>query len=208
MPIALNGVFNRSKVLFFGRPFSSQLFCRKYSSTVDQVEVDDSAKPTLPAFAQTRLEHWHRLKQKYEQQIGSMSSQPIKVRLSNGTTKDASAWKSTPHEILTEINDKSANDAIVARVNGVLWDLKRPLETDSSLEFIQFDDADGRKVFWHSSAHVLGSALELLYGGLLSNGPPIESGFYYDIFTNGVSVMMNIMNFWWVEMGIILCFFF
>lgn len=184
MPITLSGILNRSKVLFSGR---LKLLSRKYSSS-----VENSAKSELPAFVQTRLEHWYRLKQKYEQRIESMSIQPINVRLSNGTIKQASAWKSTPHEILTEINNKSANGAIVARVNGVLWDLKRPLETDSTLEFIPFDDADGREVFWHSSAHILGSALELLHGGLLCNGPPIKSGFYYDVFTNGVAVRMKI----------------
>lgn len=193
MSIILNGAFIRSKVLFFGPPFSSQVLWRKYSSIVDR--IDDSAKSELPAFVQTRLEHWNRLKQKYEQQIGSMSTQTINVRLSNGTVKQASAWKSTPHEILTEINDKSANAAIVAKVNGVLWDLKRPLETDSTLEFIPFEDAVGRNVFWHSSAHVLGGALEVMYGGLLCDGPATKSGFYYNIFTNGVPVIMKIINF-------------
>lgn len=41
---------------------------------------------------------------------------------------------------------------------------------------------EGQKVFWHSSAHVLGEAMERVYGGLLCYGPPIENGFYYDMF--------------------------
>src|SRR6218665_4169869 len=38
-----------------------------------------------------------------------------------------------------------------------------------------------RAVFWHSSAHILGEAMERHYGGHLCYGPPIEEGFYYDM---------------------------
>lgn len=192
MRIVLNGIVNGSKTLCIGRYngnsfYSSSLLCRAHLSTLDR--PDDSAKSSeLPAFVETRLQLWNRLKEKYDQQIQSKSDQPINVRLSDGTAKHALAWKSTPHEIMNDIKDKSVSGAIVAKVNGVLWDLKRPLETDCTLEFVPFDDKDGRDVFWHSSAHVLGEALERLYGGLLCTGPPIESGFYYDIFTNGVAV--------------------
>lgn len=189
MRIVLNEIVNGSKVLFNARYnglYSSQWLCRKYSSTLDR--ADDSVKNELPVFVDTRLKLWIRLKEKYDEEIESKSSQTIKVRLPDGTTKDATAWKSTPHEIINEINDKSINGAVVAKVNGVLWDLKRPLETDCTLEFVPFAHSEGREVFWHSSAHVLGEALESMYGGLLSNGPPIENGFYYDIFTNGVAV--------------------
>jgi threonyl-tRNA synthetase len=66
-------------------------------------------------------------------------------------------------------------------VNGVLYDLIRPFEESSSLEILTFDDEEGKMVFWHSSAHVLGEACECHYGCHLSNGPPIENGFYYDM---------------------------
>lgn len=192
MRIVFDGIVKGSKNLFIGRYngnslYSTSLLCRSYSSTLDQ--SGDSAKSSeLPAFVENRLILWNRLQEKYDQQIESKSTQPIKVRLTDGTTKQATAWKSTPHEIIKEINDKSVHSTIVAKVNGVLWDLKRPLETDCTLEFVPFDNIDGRNVFWHSSAHVLGEALERLYGGLLCNGPPIANGFYYDIFTNGVAV--------------------
>ncbi len=64
----------------------------------------------------------------------------------------------------------------------MLWDMTRPLVGSvSKMEFIKFeDDVDARTVFWHSSAHVLGEALERLYGSRLTIGPPLAGGFYYD----------------------------
>jgi len=64
----------------------------------------------------------------------------------------------------------------------ILWDMKRPLVGNvSKLEFLKFDsDDDAKTVFWHSSAHMLGEALEHLYGCRLTIGPPLAGGFYYD----------------------------
>lgn len=64
----------------------------------------------------------------------------------------------------------------------VLWDMTRPLVGSvSKMEFLKFeDDQDARTVFWHSSAHVMGEALERLYGSRLTIGPPLAGGFYYD----------------------------
>jgi threonyl-tRNA synthetase len=62
-----------------------------------------------------------------------------------------------------------------------LWDLERPLEKSCSLELLPFDDPEGKKVFWHSSAHVLGEASERRFGCDLCIGPPIEDGFYYEV---------------------------
>jgi threonyl-tRNA synthetase len=46
-------------------------------------------------------------------------------------------------------------------------------------------------VFWHSSAHILGEAMERVYGGCLCYGPPIENGFYYDMFINDKQVRLS-----------------
>jgi len=64
----------------------------------------------------------------------------------------------------------------------LLWDMTRPLVGQvSKIEFLKFqDDNDARTVFWHSSAHILGEALERLYGARLTIGPPLAGGFYYD----------------------------
>ena len=64
----------------------------------------------------------------------------------------------------------------------VLWDMTRPLVGNvSKLELLKFDsDPDAKTCFWHSSAHMLGEALEHLYGCRLTIGPPLKGGFYYD----------------------------
>jgi threonyl-tRNA synthetase len=66
----------------------------------------------------------------------------------------------------------------------LLWDMTRPLVGPvAKLEFCKFDDdRDAKTVFWHSSAHMLGEALEHLYGCKLTIGPPLAGGFYYDSF--------------------------
>ena len=63
-----------------------------------------------------------------------------------------------------------------------LYDLDRVLEGDCQLELLDFEDPLGKMVFWHSSAHVLGEALELDFGCHLCIGPPLASGFYYDAY--------------------------
>lgn len=73
-----------------------------------------------------------------------------------------------------------ADSSVVAKVNDQLHDLFRPIEEDCSLEFIKFDSPEGKHVFWHSSAHILGEALERVYGAKLAVGPALEEGFYYD----------------------------
>jgi len=65
---------------------------------------------------------------------------------------------------------------------GELWDLTRPLVGDCELKLLKFEDPEAKTVFWHSSSHILGAALENVYGGHLTIGPPLQSGFYYDVF--------------------------
>lgn len=71
---------------------------------------------------------------------------------------------------------------MISKVNGKLWDLERPLEESCSIQLLKFDDEEAQSVFWHSTAHVLGEAMERIYGGCLCYGPPIQDGFYYDMF--------------------------
>jgi len=71
----------------------------------------------------------------------------------------------------------------------ILWDLTRPLIGNvSRLELLKFDsDTDAKTTFWHSSAHMLGEALEHLYGCRLTIGPPLAGGFYYDSYMGDAS---------------------
>jgi threonyl-tRNA synthetase len=78
--------------------------------------------------------------------------------------------------------NKASNDSEDdhSKGKGELWDLNRPLIGDCSLQLIKFDDTEGKTVFWHSSAHVLGAAIEAAFGAYLTIGPPLQQGFYYD----------------------------
>lgn len=53
------------------------------------------------------------------------------------------------------------------------------------MKFITFEDKEGKEVFWHSSAHVLGAVLEKMYQGHLGHGPATDQGYFYDCFTHG-----------------------
>jgi threonyl-tRNA synthetase len=77
------------------------------------------------------------------------------------------------------IENLSLDDKVAGKT--MLWDMMRPLVGPvSKLEFLKFDDPEGKTVFWHSSAHVLGEALENLFGSKLTIGPPLNKGFFYD----------------------------
>ncbi|XP_043410750.1 threonine--tRNA ligase 2, cytoplasmic [Prionailurus bengalensis] len=110
------------------------------------------------------------------------TSNVITVRVADGKTVEGEVWKTTPYQVAAEISQELAESTVVAKVNGELWDLDRPLEGDSTLELLMFDNEEAQAVYWHSSAHILGEAMELYYGGHLCYGPPIENGFYYDMF--------------------------
>jgi len=82
--------------------------------------------------------------------------------------------------LMEAMEDLSISDE--ASEKSLLWDMTRPLVGPvSKLEFCKFDDdRDAKTVFWHSSAHILGEALEHLYGTKLTIGPPLAGGFFYD----------------------------
>ncbi|NXI21800.1 SYTM protein, partial [Sterrhoptilus dennistouni] len=71
--------------------------------------------------------------------------------------------------------------ALVARVNGTLQDLDRPLECDTDLELLDFSTPEGREVFWLSSACVLGAVAEQFFGATLCSAQATEDGFFCDV---------------------------
>ncbi|KAI5148177.1 threonyl-tRNA synthetase [Enteropsectra breve] len=85
--------------------------------------------------------------------------------------------------VIKFIKDSIENykDAIACRIDGTVADLSTKIEKSCKIDLLKFEDADGKEVFWHSSAHVLGQALTNLYPCKLVNGPPVDEGFYYDI---------------------------
>lgn len=90
-------------------------------------------------------------------------------------------WRSNGGGGRREIAEGLAKNAVVALVDDAEWDMCRPLTGDCNLKICGFDTEVGKKVMWHSTAHMLGEAMEYKYKGELCIGPPIENGFYYDI---------------------------
>ncbi|CCW64848.1 unnamed protein product [Phytomonas sp. EM1] len=110
---------------------------------------------------------------------------PIKVTMVDGKVLEAESWVNCPLDIVKRISNSLAEKIIVTRVNDQLWDLTRPFEGDCSLELLDWEDKEAQHVFWHSSAHVLGYALERVLDAKLSVGPPLEEGgFFYEGMTN------------------------
>src|SRR5579884_1769357 len=104
----------------------------------------------------------------------------IQVTLPDGSVNSLPAG-SRPIDIARSISPRLAEDAVVARVNGELYDLTRPLESDAKLEILTSKHPEALEVYRHSTAHLLAAAvLELYPGTKLGVGPPIENGFYYD----------------------------
>jgi threonyl-tRNA synthetase len=104
----------------------------------------------------------------------------ITVTLPDGSQKQVAAG-SRPIEIARSISQRLADDAVVARVDGDLFDLTRPLQSDSRLEILTSRNPEALEVYRHSTAHLLAAAvLELFPETQLGIGPPTESGFYYD----------------------------
>merc|ERR1719402_1398904 len=141
-----------------------------------------------PSFLADRLAMWDRLKAERDEWLAQQVQEDITVTLPDGKTVEGQTWRTTPYDVAAGISKGLADNSVVAKVNGEVWDLDRPLEGNSSLELIKFDDEEGQAVFWHSSAHVLGEAMERVYGGHLCYGPPIENGFYYDMYSENYNV--------------------
>ncbi|XP_068984284.1 threonine--tRNA ligase 1, cytoplasmic isoform X1 [Bombus flavifrons] len=141
-----------------------------------------------PSYIQDRIALWDKLKAEYETSLALKTVTDIKVTLPDGKEVIAQSWRTTPYEIAKNISQGLADSTVIAKVNNELWDLDRPLESDCKLELLKFDHPDGQQVFWHSSAHILGEAMERVYGGCLCYGPPIENGFYYDMYVGETGI--------------------
>jgi len=108
------------------------------------------------------------------------SMQEISVTLPDGSSLRVPKG-SRPIDIARSISPRLAEEAIVARVNGELVDLTRPLESDATLQILTPKDPEALEVYRHSAAHLLAAAvLELYPGTKLGIGPATETGFYYD----------------------------
>ncbi|WP_233900641.1 threonine--tRNA ligase [Tenacibaculum piscium] len=105
----------------------------------------------------------------------------IKITLPDGTVKEFEV-NSTPMDVAKNISEGFARNVISANFNGTTVETTTPLTTDGALILYTFNDNDGKKAFWHSSAHVLAQAILTFHpDAKLTIGPAIDNGFYYDI---------------------------
>jgi threonyl-tRNA synthetase len=109
-------------------------------------------------------------------------SEKIQVTLPDGSVKEVPRG-STPLDIARSIGSRLAEAALVAKTNGDLIDLTRPLEKDTDLKILTEKDPESLEVYRHSSAHLLAAAvLELFPETKLGHGPATETGFFYDFY--------------------------
>jgi threonyl-tRNA synthetase len=110
-----------------------------------------------------------------------MSHKEINIKFPDGKEKSYPVGISLA-EIAQSISPSLKKKSAGGKVNGVLFDLSRPIESDASIELLDFQSAEGVDMLRHSAAHILAQAVRRLYGNVhLGVGPVIENGFYYDL---------------------------
>ena len=118
----------------------------------------------------------------------------INITFPDGNVRQYEAGVSA-YDIAMGISPRLAADVLAAQIKypqepetsrGTTIDLTRPILEDCSLRLLKWEDDEAKKVFWHSSSHLMAEALEALYPGVkFGIGPAIDNGFYYDVDMNG-----------------------
>ena len=105
----------------------------------------------------------------------------INITLPDGSVRQVEKGTSAM-DIALSISEGLARNVLAAKVNDEVIDANRPMNDDSTLQLLTWNDKDGKSTMWHSSAHLMAEAVEFYYPGVkLAIGPPIKNGFYYDI---------------------------
>jgi threonyl-tRNA synthetase len=111
-------------------------------------------------------------------------SEILQIKLLDGNIKEIPKG-TTILDFVNTISPSLAKKALGAVLNGIEVDITKTLEENSSLEILTYETKLGKEIFHHSSAHLLGQAVQRLFPkALLTVGPVIEKGpghFYYDI---------------------------
>ena len=105
----------------------------------------------------------------------------IKITLPDGSIREYEKGTNS-FQIAQSISEGLARNVLAAKINNEIWDASRPINSDSTLSLLTWNDDLGKQTLWHSSAHIMAEALEILYPGIkFWVGPPLENGFYYDV---------------------------
>lgn len=105
----------------------------------------------------------------------------IKITLPDNSVKEFNKGV-TGLEIAEAISSRLAKEVLSVSVDGEVWDLTRPINSDARIKLNVWDDREGKETFWHSSAHIMAEVIESFYPGTkFGIGPTVDNGFYYDI---------------------------
>jgi threonyl-tRNA synthetase len=105
----------------------------------------------------------------------------INITLPDGSIRQYNQGVNS-YDIALSISEGLARNVFAAMVNNEMWDIERPVYEDANVRLITWNDTEGKHVFWHTSAHLMAEAIEILYPGVkFGIGPSIETGFYYDV---------------------------
>ncbi|TYZ25067.1 threonine--tRNA ligase [Selenomonas ruminis] len=107
----------------------------------------------------------------------------LKITLKDGAVREVEEGKSIL-EFVKEVSNSLAKKVLAAKVDGETKDLTTVLTKDCQVDFLTFEDADGRWALRHTASHILAQAVKRLYKDQnvkLAIGPAIDNGFYYDI---------------------------
>lgn len=159
---------------------------KKQKNKKDAAAAGGEAKAPLefspkPAYFDHRIALFDKLKAEQDAHAAAQPRVPIQITMPDGSKKEATAWETSPMDIAKQISKSLSERVVIAKVDDVLWDLERPFEKHAKLELFDFESPEGKRVFWHSSAHVLGEAAEKHYGCHLCIGPPTDEGFFYEM---------------------------
>ncbi len=113
----------------------------------------------------------------------------IKITFPDGSVREYENGV-TGLQIAESISSRLAQDVVSCGVNGKTVELNRPITEDATIALYKWDDEEGKRTFWHTSAHLMAEALQELFPGTqFGIGPAIENGFYYDVMPpEGVSI--------------------
>jgi len=105
----------------------------------------------------------------------------IKIILPDGSVREYPKG-TTAMDVALSISEGLARNVLAAKVNNVVQDANIPMEIDSTVSLLTWNDEEGKSTMWHSSAHLMAEAIEFYFPGVkLAIGPPVTNGFYYDV---------------------------
>jgi len=150
--------------------------------TQQKSEVDAKLE-AIDQYFEKRNKLFDEFKERRRQENADKIGKDITITLPDSSTRPGKSFETTPHDIAMSISAGLAANVVVAKVNGALWDMGRPLEGDCTLELLKWDAPESKEVFWHSSSHVMGEAMEDTFKCFLCKGPPLDDGgFYYEAY--------------------------